>query len=282
MAKRRLELKGSERKELSSYVLSNRKMDRFHRKLKRAGQLPQNWNNRRRISNYDELLLFKEKGTSVVEIVQKKLSESKRPVAVLDVGCGEAIFLKELKEKFGDKIEAEGITLARPLSPKKLEEIIEALPKSMGKKRRAREAKLIKSIINDSKNFRNRTRKHSIKVHTGLAETHKYGKKYDLIFSVSAFLGTDVHRATMNTLAHLRKGGEAYIEFGQQRLTKEEKEELRRNGIEVKVFQHFPYYPVPVTWQVYYFKKIKENPQFFRSFFRKRKTEQRHEITPLY
>ena len=258
MAKRRLELKGNERKELASYVLSNRKIDRFHRKLKRADAILKTWSNTRCISNYDELLLLKEKGTPVVEIVKRKLSESKGPVAALDVGCGEAIFLKELKERFGDKIEAEGITLARPLAPRKLEEMIDALPKSMGKKRRAREAKLIKSIMADSKHFRNRAKKHKIVVHTGLAETHDYGKKYDLIFSVSAFLGTDVHRATMNTLAHLREGGEAYIEFGPRHLDKRDEQWLKENGIEVKLFQHLPYYPAPLVWHVYYFKKRKK------------------------
>jgi len=62
--------------------------------------------------------------------------------------------------------------------------------------------------------FTERTKSNNLKTHIGLAETHQFSKKFDLIFSVG-MLGyvLNTEQAVKNTLKHLAPKGEAFLVF---------------------------------------------------------------------
>jgi SAM-dependent methyltransferase len=261
MAKRRrLDVSKDMRKTVARYVRSTRRLDRFHRLEER---LPLGWSIRRSVGAYNHALRLEKHGTSIEKIVERKIAENGgKPIDILDVGCGHCIFLKQLKERFGDRVNLEGITLARPLPARDIKKLADTLPKPASRRqRKAHEAYIgkIKRTIADSKEFHRRVRRHNIKVHVGLAETHDYGKKYDLIFSVAAFSKSDVRQALRNTLAHLKEGGEAYLEFGRQEITQDDLRWLERRGIDVTDASDKPGLLEAwlKPWHIYYFKKRK-------------------------
>jgi SAM-dependent methyltransferase len=166
----------------------------------------------RGVREYEDLLHLGKDRLSLKDIVQRHIDAKKRPVRILDVGCGNAKFLSELREIFGDRVVLEGIALARPFSPEKVEEIMHEHLKG---KNRLIKRLFAENAVEEAKAFWERVKKHRLKVHVGLAETHKYEQKYDLIFSTTTFVhAVDVGRVLINTLNHLAEGGEAYIQCG--------------------------------------------------------------------
>lgn len=221
------------RKKIANQLKKNRAKDRSY-KLKPRIELGRWWQKSRGITDYERFLsLSNRKQPSIKQIVKKKLKEKRKKVNVLDVGCGSGVFLSELKKDFKEKINTEGISLARPLTPnqvKKLEkkpEIKKAYPTGSRNF-------FIKRMEKKRKKFHQRIKEKNIKVHTGLAETHSFEKKFDLIFSVQCFRYTiKPMLALKNTLNHLKKGGEAFLDLGSGKRLKNKKVKklLKENNI---------------------------------------------------
>jgi len=216
--------KQRQRDAIAKDLAEKRALDRFYRakpmpknkvpKLLRhfAGTVKFNmgWPMHRDISQY-ETLLGMSKG-SIKEIVARRAKSGK--VKVLDIGCGAGIFLKELKAHFGQSIEAHGVVLARPLSEKAIERLSVKIRAESGKLPQ-KDAAWLDMLREERRSFEKRINEGGLNVHVGLAETHSYGKKFDLIFSVhSLTYAVAPMRALINSLNHLRLGGEAFIHFG--------------------------------------------------------------------
>lgn len=195
----------------------------------------ESWAHRRGIKEYERRIFGEKKGV-LIDIIRRRL-EQRKQLSVLDVGCGSCRFLAELRRFFGDKLELHGITLALPFSPKQLEKLKEKSEERRGFALSEEEKKNFTKIKKLSEAIRRRVKKGGIKVHIGFAETHNYGKKFDLIFSAEAFVHMiNPFQALENTLNHLKAGGQAYISFGVRDILVEEPEIRKRlieQGIEI-------------------------------------------------
>lgn len=218
--KKRSEAETMRRRILASILLGQRSLDRGY-EVKPGHALPgqpkrywykwdtPTWHRLRGVSEYEATLNLTGKN-SVNKIVKRKISELRRPVRVLDVGCGYGIFLHQLAKTFKNRVELEGLTLARPLPPSDLKRIWQQSPSPIRK-----DKQIFESLLKYSEQFHRMLKEYNVKVHVGNAEKFKYGKEYDLIFSVYSFIHfPNPEKALMNTLSHLSKGGEAYIHTG--------------------------------------------------------------------
>jgi SAM-dependent methyltransferase len=169
----------------------------------------------RGIAKYESQLRLGRRNPSIEQIVRQKIEERDGRINVLDIGCATQEFGAALVEKFGQGVRMEGITLARPFAPEKIDEIKERLDGTEGLSNRARLKLELRKT--DSAAFYSRAKATGIVTHAGLAETHDYGRKFDLIFSVySLMYAMEPRMALANTLNHLKVGGEAFLEFGIQ------------------------------------------------------------------
>jgi len=194
------------------------------------------WLKRRGITEFNKNLFHQKKG---IQTVIEKLLERRENPRVLDLGCGDARLLYQLSVIFPGKLDLHGLTLAKPSTPTRLEEI-EREERSKRTLNREEENNL-KLAKRESRLFWKRTKEHNIDVHTGLAETYNYnGRKFDLIVSsasmVHAIDNVRIVKAIENTLNALAKGGELYMGIelpGLEPGGKYEKQ-LRKQGIETE------------------------------------------------
>jgi SAM-dependent methyltransferase len=152
----------------------------------------------------------------------------------LDAGCGTCEFLEDLRGIFGNKLELEGITLARPLTVKQLERLERNLKEKKALTENVKEH--IERLKKLREEFERRVRKSNIKVRVGAVEIYDFGKKYDIIFSVGMIVhSNNPWQALENLLNHLKKGGKAYINFGKADVLRapELRWNLERQGIEI-------------------------------------------------
>ncbi len=200
------------------------------------------WPRYRGISEYESVLGLKP--GRLKELIEKRMQGAKNgKVDVLDIGCGTGIFLAQLKKEFGERVNAEGIALARPVGAKRIKNLHELL--SQKKRLSLKEKNWLKLLEVQGEKFRERTGKSGIKVHTGLAETHDYKKKFDLIFSSEALLyAVNPVQALENSLNHLKTGGEAFLHFGINNPLKKKQvtERLMAQGIEVTPLGKWAYH----------------------------------------
>jgi len=198
----------------------------------------------RNISKYN-LRIFGKKG-AIEKTVMRKIKEQNKPVKILDIGCGACRFLADLRKKYGNQIELDGITLARSFPTKRLVEIKDMVEKREQRKLGHDELKTVKRLERRRMVQSGRVKKYGLNIHIGPAETHRYGKKYDLIFSAETFMhAINPEQALKNTLEHLKKGGEAYIDFGVRDILNERPElitELKKKGILIEPLKRGSYH----------------------------------------
>ncbi|MCX6802330.1 MAG: hypothetical protein NT067_04425 [Candidatus Diapherotrites archaeon] len=221
MAKRaRLQVEGRIGRRLTAKKISRGRIAERGYEVKRelifGSSLRKVWEKDKGISQYEQYFGFAGKRSkgSVKGIVEAKSAALGRPVRVLDVGCGNCYFLAELGDLFGNRVDLEGISLAKPLTPKKWSEESEKMRVPL------RHLEWEGALRQMNREFHERIKAKELTVHTGLAETHDYGKKFDLIFSVETIRRSiNPVKALVNTLGQLAAGGEAFIhltvgEFG--------------------------------------------------------------------
>jgi SAM-dependent methyltransferase len=201
-------------------------------RLRKDGWIGAGWPKNRDLNDYGSIFGFAMDGSfkkAILKEIRLKSLRRKGQINVLDVGCGHinaleelALGLKELPKKARERVSLEGLTLARPLGQKELEELPEKFAErrsknpseTHGKELGDSEKPFIKHKIAESGNFRKMAREHNIRVRIGLAETYSYGKKFDIIFSAVALRYTiNPRQALTNTLAHLNTGGKAFLEL---------------------------------------------------------------------
>ncbi len=232
--KRKLQLKKELRQIVGRKVRHLRSTDRgYYGVLEKP--FIRSWAYRRGVKGYNKSIFGQKRG-ELIRVIERRLKGRKR-LSILDVGCGSCRFLAELRRIFKDRIELHGITLAMPFSPEKLEQLRKKVEAERKRPLDEEEKRVFEEVKQASMKIRERIKKHGIKVHIGLAETHKYREKYDLIFSTETFVHTiNPLQALENTLNHLKRGGEAYINFGVADFLKgnpELKERLERQGINI-------------------------------------------------
>jgi len=180
---------------------------------RRKATFPIGWENERGIETYEKEIGFSENEIeSLVKI--KEASVVGRPLRVLDAGAGKYIFLSDLRRILGANAELEGLGIARPLTEKQLLELKEPeLIKELNLEGPP-SAKVIKANTALFHKFKERTESNNLRTHVGLAETHQFSKKFDLIFSVGMFgYSLNTEQAVKNTLNHLASNGEAFLVF---------------------------------------------------------------------
>ncbi|MCX6802683.1 MAG: methyltransferase domain-containing protein [Candidatus Diapherotrites archaeon] len=245
----------SSRKATASHIKGIRRIDRGFALTDRAlGRrvFGSAWVHEHTFRDY-ELGLLGPKYRGIDPIIEERLKR-KKSLAVLDIGCHYGYFLAELGKRFGDRLDLEGITLARPLRPEQVNELIYAEVKASGPNLADSEARDMANTLIESQNFHDAIKRFNIKVHVGQAEKHQYGRRFDLIFSMTAIIHSrKPRRLLVNTLNYLKVGGEAFLEFGVKDFIKGDEgvqEELRRQGIEIEE-----------QWEgVYRFKRLGKNP----------------------
>jgi len=243
---KRLTLKGKKEREKASRRINRFRTQEKGFKLRKPSVRPggilftlldgnikmKRWPNTRGVERYEVNLWLKRHRLSVQSIVEGKVRETGRPLKLLDVGCGRGIFLAELAERLGNAVELHGITVSRPANRK----TIERMEKSLLERDilTVSDAEHFRVLKLKADNFRKRVKENKLSIHTGLAETHSYGAKFDLVFSVQSLMYSSVpNQALENTLNHLNKGGEAYLDLNRG-VRKGLREELEKQGVLVK------------------------------------------------
>lgn len=240
-AKRSAVTKNKRRMEAKA-IRNIRAADRGYKlKIKRVGEevkiiefQSHEWFLRRNMEDYNRKLFGIRSRENIVKTIREEL-KSKGRVSVLDVGCGTCEFLSELGEIFGKNLELEGLTLARPLSLTDLERLKEKLRENNLLKEKVK--KHIEHLKEVRRVFRGRVKRNGIRVRVGRMEGYKFGKKYDIIFSVGAIVhSANPWKVLENILNHLKNGGKAYISFGKADILRSPElcSSLKAQGIEIK------------------------------------------------
>jgi SAM-dependent methyltransferase len=199
---------GAKRRVVAALEISRgRQFERGY--LKKGGSIDFNngVRNNRGVAEYEEILGLGH--DSIRKLLLNRIKSQGR-IDVLDVGCGLGVFLAQAGELSGGKANVEGITTAKPLGKQGAKE----LKKEAGLLFRLKPGSALgfARLKYDRKKMERNAGKGRIKFHTGIAETHSYGKKFDFIFSVGTFrYFTDKRLALINTLNHLKNGGQAYL-----------------------------------------------------------------------
>jgi len=237
------QLQAEKRKKISEKLFDGRAEDRSYRFTRKGGFRHRlGWPRHRDVRSYESTLKLRGK-KPIVRIVQDKLREKSGKIDVLDVGCGAGVFLSELKAGFGKDINAEGITLASPLSPKGVEKLGERVSK--GGRVGFIDRLALKKLEIEGGRFHTRAKEGEITVHTGMAETHDYGRKYDLVFSVESIMHTvNPLMVLTNTINHLKAGGDAYLHTGIGRTLRDKRtiSFLEAQGVRVERLGHSAYH----------------------------------------
>jgi SAM-dependent methyltransferase len=217
-----------------------RQLERGYRKKSGSITFNSGVRNNRSISEYEEILGLGPE--SIRKLFLQKI-KSHGKINVLDVGCGAGVFLSQAGRLAHWKANVEGITVGKPVGKQSIKE----LKKEAGLLFRLKPS----SILGFGRLGLNRAalesnaKKSKINFHTGLAETHSYGKKFDLIFSVNTFqYFINKKLALINTLNHLKNGGQAYLHFNRPARelldlegfggSKNLREFLEKNGFEIQ------------------------------------------------
>jgi len=231
----------AERAKIARGIRNIRAADRGYRlRIRKFGDrtavkfLPHEWFLRRGLEDYNKRIFGIFSRENIAKLLRNEL-KAKRRLSILDAGCGTCEFLGELRKLFGEKLELEGITLARPLTVKQLERLEKKLKEEKALTENAKEH--IERLKKLREEFERRVREADIKVRVGAVESYKFGKKYDVIFSVGMIVhSSNPWQALENLLNHLKKGGRAYINFGKADILRSPELcwELAGQGIEIR------------------------------------------------
>lgn len=113
--------------------------------------------------------------------------KGKKKASAWDIGCGQGIFLKELKQKFGNTIFTAGTSLSRP--PKKIK------GKTIGTK--GIDAFFVTRLSKPNKRFQ------------------AMKEKFDVIVcNAGEVQNMPIHEVLNKVLSRLKPGGRAYLDFG--------------------------------------------------------------------
>jgi SAM-dependent methyltransferase len=137
--------------------------------------------------------------------VEQQRAFHKRPISVLDAGCGTGYAMSQLKERFGSNVRLFGLNIASFPSLVQLRTNEEAYRKKLGS--------FFPRFKRLSENFW-RYRASFEKVSVGPMETHSFGgKTFDVIIS-AASIGSSFHpvQAVQNLLSHLNPRGVAVLD----------------------------------------------------------------------
>lgn len=92
-------------------------------------------------------LLPRYNGLSFLEVLRSKINTSDKPIAILDVGCGQGVALAELLREFPGKLRVTGISATdlREYAPERLQRFIKQIDMKIG------DAHFLKEIFQEKK-----------------------------------------------------------------------------------------------------------------------------------
>ncbi|MFH1234980.1 MAG: hypothetical protein V1493_05205 [Candidatus Diapherotrites archaeon] len=232
---------GAKRRAIAALEISRgRQFERGYGKKSGIITFNEGVRNNRGVAEYETILGL---GPESIRKLLLQRIKSQGRIDVLDVGCGAGVFLAQAGGLAHGKANVEGITTAKPLGKQGIRE----LKKKAGLLFRLKPGSALgfARLKYDRKVMERNAKKAKIKFHTGLAETHSYGKKFDFIFSVNAsryFI--DKKLVLFNTLNHLKNGGQAYLHLNRPTRelldleafggSKSLREFLEKSGFEIK------------------------------------------------